>query len=164
MELVSINRKNVWEIVKLKVKDEQSNFVAPNNYSLTEAYATIQSGYIALPFGIYHECKPIGFVMLGYSDIGDEDEPEIVKNNYCIWRFMIDEKYQGKGYGKQAMGLVMDKILTFPCGDADLCWLSYEKENIGAKALYEKFGFVENGEVWDDEVVAIRPLKDKVKQ
>ena len=33
-----------------------------------------------------------------------------------------------------------------------------------AKALYEKFGFVENGEVWDDEVVAIRPLKDKVKQ
>lgn len=118
MELVSINRKNVWEIVKLKVKDEQSNFVAPNNYSLTEAYATNQSGYIALPFGIYHEGKPIGFVMLGYSDIGDEDEPEIVKNNYCIWRFMIDEKYQGKGYGKQAMGLVMDKILTFPCGDA----------------------------------------------
>lgn len=158
MELKKVDLSNVWELTKLKVKDEQKNFVAPNNISIIEAYATIQSGYIALPFGIYEEERYVGFLMLGYDTNGDENEPEIVRHNYCIWRFMIDEKYQGLGYGKKAMECVMTYIKTFPCGEAKYCWLSYEPENKDAKALYSKFGFIENGDMCGDEVVAICSL------
>lgn len=155
MELKKIDLSNVWKITKLKVKDNQKNFVAPNNISIIEAYATIQSGYVALPFGLYEDESYVGFVMLGYDTNGEEDEPEIVHHNYCIWRFMIDEKYQGLGYGKKAMDCVMEYIKTFPCGIAQYCWLSYEPENVEAKALYSLFGFKENGQMSGDEIVAV---------
>ncbi len=159
MKLIKVDLSNVWEIIKLDVKDTQKNFVAPNNISIIEAYATIQSGYVALPFGIFEDDKYVGFVMLGYGTNGDEDEPEIVHQNYCIWRFMIDERYQGLGYGKKAMECVMEYIKTFPCGEAQYCWLSYEPENIDAKALYAKFGFEENGDMSGDEIVAVCSIK-----
>ena len=88
-------------------------------------------------------------VMIGYGmsedDLEDEDPAfiEMVKKSYCLWRFMIDKRYQGKGYGKKAMQLALDYIRTFPCGKADTCWLSYEPENEVAKKLYTSFGFIE---------------------
>ena len=135
MELRAINIKNVWDITKLKVADHQTDFVAPNGYSIIEAYAVQASGYVALPFGLYENDVPVGFVMIGYGSIGDDEEPQFVKDSYCIWRFMIDERYQGKGLGKAAMEKTLDYIRTFPCGKARFCWLSYEPENTAAKAL-----------------------------
>ena len=113
MELIKVDLSNAWEIIKLNVKESQKSFVASNSKSIIEAYATIQSGYIALPFGIFEDERYIGFVMLGYDTNGDEDEPDVVKHNYCIWRFMIDERYQGLGYGEKAMELVMKYIKIF---------------------------------------------------
>jgi diamine N-acetyltransferase len=158
MELVKINNKNVWKITNLKVNELQTNFVAPNSYSIIEAYATIQSGYVALPFGLYENGTPVGFVMIGFGAIGDEDEPEFVNDSYCIWRFMIDEKYQGKGLGKKAMEAVISYLKTYPCGEAKCCWLSYEPENTTAKSLYRQFGFEETGDRVDGEVVAVCSL------
>ena len=43
-------------------------------------------------------------------------------------------------------------------GQAELCWISYEPENEVAKKLYASFGFVENGEMDDDEIVAVLKL------
>lgn len=47
---------------------------------------------------------------------------------YYIWRFMIDKKYQKRGYGKEALKLAINFIRTFPCGKAEYCVLSYEPE------------------------------------
>lgn len=160
MELRKIDLKNVWRVVKLSVTDEQKaqDFVASNAESIIEAYAAVQSGYIALPFALCEGETPVGFVMLGYGSIGDEEEPSVVNDSYCIWRFMIDKDQQGHGYGTKGMEAVLSYLHTFPCGKANWCWLSYEPENIAARALYTKFGFVENGETDRDEVVAVRPL------
>ena len=160
MELRKIDLKNVWRIVKLSATDEQKaqDFVASNAESIIEAYAAVQSGYVALPFALYEGETPVGFVMLGYGSIGDEEEPSVVDDSYCIWRFMIDKDQQGHGYGAKGMEAVLSYIRTFPCGKANWCWLSYEPENEAARALYAKFGFVENGETDGDEVVAVRPL------
>ena len=80
-------------------------------------------------------------------------------NNYLIWRFMIDKKYQKKGYGREAMRLALDFIRTFPCGEADYCWLSYEPGNEVARKLYASFGFEEMQmpESWD-EIPAVLKL------
>ena len=73
---------------------------------------------------------PIGFLMIGF-DVNSDDEgaPKIAKGNYNIWRFMIDKKFQGKGFGKKAMDLALEFVNTFPCGTAKYCWLSYESDN-----------------------------------
>ena len=52
----------------------------------------------------------------------------------------------------------MDFIKTWPCGKAEYCVISYEPENEAAKNLYASFGFEENGEMADEEVVAVLKL------
>ena len=88
--------------------------------------------------------------MIGYSVVEEEIEEdddtkfiEMARKSYFIWRFMIDKRYQGKGYGRKAMQLALDYISTLPCGPAESIWLSYEPENEVAKKLYSSFGFVE---------------------
>lgn len=56
---------------------------------------------------------------------------------------MIDKKYQGQGFGKEALRLAIEFVKTFPAGKSEACWLSYEPENEGARNLYLKAGFVE---------------------
>ena len=68
------------------------------------------------------------------------------------------KKYQGNGYGKEAIRLALEFIRTFPCGKAEYCYLSYEPENINAKRLYSKFDFIENGEMDGEEIVAVLKL------
>lgn len=156
--LQKIDTKNIWAVIKLSVNPEQENFVATNTESILEAYANLSEGNVAMPFAIYNDGCPIGFVMFGYGTIGDQDEPAIAAGNYVVWRFMIDRQYQGKGYGKKALAACLGYLRTLPCGPAQFCWLSYEPENTVAKALYSAAGFVENGEKDGDEIVAVRAL------
>ena len=156
--LRKIDARNVWELVALEVQEEQKSFVATNTESILEAYCAITSGGVALPFGIYDGETPVGFVMIGYGCDDWEDAPAIARNNYSIWRLMIDRNCQGRGYGKAALTAALDYIRTFPCGKAECCFLSYEPENSVAKQLYHSFGFRENGEMDGEEVVAVLKL------
>ena len=115
-------------------------------------------GGIALPFGLHEDGMPVGFVMLGYGTSEDEDEPQVAKDGYCLWRFMIDIAFQKQGLGSRALEKVLEYIGTNPCGPAAYCWLSYEPENTVAKKLYEKYGFTENGEMCGEEVVSLKKL------
>lgn len=147
MKLEKVTSKNIWEIVKLKVSESQKNFVAPNDASIMEAYLALANNGYAFPFGIY-------------VDDDYENPPKIAYGNYNIWRLMIDEKYQNKGYGEKALQLALDYIKKFPCGNAKYCYLSYDEDNEIAKKLYAKYGFVENGEKDDDEIIAVLKLSN----
>ncbi len=159
IRLEKINGKNIHDLLQLHVSEDQRSFVAPNDMSVIEAYIAVTRHGHAFPFGIYEDDVPVGFCMVGYGTDDDwEDAPAVAKDSYNLWRFMIDERYQGRGFGKAAMKLILDFIQSFPCGPAETCWLSYEPENEAAKALYASFGFRETGE-WDgDEVIAGRKL------
>lgn len=158
LELKEVDSHNIWEIIQLSVSDEQKGFVATNTVSILEAYTTITAGGIALPFGIYDDKTPVGFLMIGYGCEDWEDAPAIAHGTYSIWRFMIDKRYQNKGYGKKAMEATLSYIKTFPCGESKYCWLSYNPENWVAKKLYQECGFEENGE-WDgNEQIAVLKL------
>ena len=162
IRLEKINGKNVWDILKLQVDDEQKDYVAPNDISIIEAYTAITGNGYAFPFGIYNDDTPVGFVMIGFdSDDYWDDAPNIAKGNYNLWRLMIAKEYQGKGYGKEAIKLALDFIYTFPCGKAEYCWLSYDEDNKLAASLYRSFGFVENGEKDGEEIIAVLKLNIK---
>lgn len=156
--LKEITNKNIWDVCKLKVRKDQENFVAWNIESLAEAYATRNEGNNALPLAVYDNEQLIGFVMIGKGTVGEEEESDTIKNNYCLWRFMIDAQYQGKGYAPQILDEVMKLVRTYPYGPAEYIWLSYEPENTHGKNVYMKYGFRENGEMCDDEIMAIYKL------
>ena len=159
VHLEKINGNNVWDIIKLSVNESQRAFVAGNDISIIEAYIAITGNGHAFPFGIYDDEAPVGFIMIGYgTDDHWEDPPAIAGNNYNIWRLMIDEKYQYRGYGKAALALAIDFIRTFPCGKADKCWVSYAQENKTAEKLYRSFSFEPCGEKNDDEIIAVLNL------
>lgn len=158
MELRRIDEHNVWPLVRLAVRPDQAGFVATNAESLIEAYVTTAAGRPALPFGLYEGEEPVGFVMLGYGASGDPDEPACACGSYCLWRLMIDARFQGRGLGRAALDAVLALLRTRPCGPADTVWLSYEPENAAARALYHRAGFRENGARCGGEIVAVRAL------
>ena len=159
LKLKKINRKNVGEILKLEVFDNQKSFVAPNNISIIEAYLAITENNDVFTFGIYKDDIPIGFLIIGFDvNSNDEGASRIAKGNYNIWRLMIDKKLQGKGFGKKAMNLALEFVNTFPCGTVKYCWLSYESDNDIARQLYQSVGFVETDEKDGEEIVAILKL------
>ena len=159
LRLERVHGKNVWEILKLSVEEGQTSFVASNTVSIIEAYTTTTGGGYAVPFGIYDDNVPVGFLMIGYgTDEYWDDAPEIANNNYSLWRLMIDKSCQHRGYGKEAVRLALNFIKTKPCGEAEYCWLSYEPENVVAKKLYGSFGFVETGDKDGGELIAVLKL------
>ena len=160
LRLEKVNAKNVWEILKLQVLENQKSFVASNNISIIEAYTTITANGRAFPFGIYDDDTPVGFLMIGY-DVDDywEDAPDVATGNYNLWRLMIDKNYQHKGYGRQAVKLALDFIKTCPCGTAEYCWLSYEPENEIARKLYLSLGFEERLDLYKDNLEIPAVLK-----
>lgn len=159
LKLEKVNGKNVWDILKLRVSETQKSFVAGNETSIIEAYTAITGNGYAFPFGIYEADTPVGFLMIGFDTDDDwEDAPSVAKGNYSLWRLMIDQNYQKQGYGKEALRLALEFIRTFPCGEAEFCWLSYEPENEVARRLYHSFGFTETGEMDGGELIAVLRL------
>ncbi|WP_024859383.1 GNAT family N-acetyltransferase [Ruminococcus flavefaciens] len=159
IHLEKVNGGNIRGILELSVDESQEYFVADNRTSIIEAYATLNSGGHVFTFGIYDDETPVGFVMIGFGT--DEywyEPPKIAENTYNIWRFMIDRRFQHRGYGRAALQLAIDFIRTYPCGKAEKCWLSYEPENTTAEKLYSSLGFEPNGEKDGDEIIAVLNL------
>ena len=158
LHLVKTDINNFWPLLDLRVTKEQEEFVASNGISLAQAYDKHAEGKFAQPFGIYDGDTPVGFAMLGHNSFDYEGMLEVDKHSYCLWRFMIDHRYQKSGYGRDALKLLWDYIQTFPDGKEDVWSTSYVEGNDIAAKLYHEIGFVENGEKDDDELVAVMQL------
>jgi len=137
VEFKEITVDNYENCLNLKVAANQNNFVASNTYSLAQAWV-----YTAYPFAIYAGDVMVGFIMMGYY------KP---KDRYSIWRLMIDERFQGKGYGKAALLLAI-KYLKEKHNVKEI-FLSFDPSNIIAEKLYSDAGFQRTGEIEDGEVV-----------
>ena len=157
IELRKITLENRRAIFKLDVSQEQRRFVAPNLSSMASCYVLATNGGHPMPFAIYANEEPVGFVMITYGITGYE-EPSIVNDSYCILRLMIDKQHQNKGNGREAMKATLEFIRTFPIGPARYCWIPYIKDNLTAKKLYESFGFRDNGEICNNEPITVLQL------
>ncbi|MBD2869146.1 GNAT family N-acetyltransferase [Paenibacillus arenilitoris] len=155
--LRKITLDNRRAIFNLEVSEDQRRFVASNLSSVASCYVLTTNGGHPFPFAIYADEQPVGFVMLTYGITG-YDLPSIADGSYCILRLMIDERYQRRGYGREAMTKILAFIRTFPAGPAQYCWIPYGGDNVTAKKLYESFGFRENGEVCHNENITVLRL------
>lgn len=155
--LRKITLENRRQVFNVQVSEEQRRFVASNLSSIATAYVLATNGGHPMPFAIYNDDVIVGFVLIVYG-ITSYELPEIAERNYSILRFMIGEQYQNHGYGREAMDRILEYIRTFPAGPAEYCWIQYEPDNIVAKKLYESFGFRDNGEIVDNEIVTVLKL------
>lgn len=128
--LKPIDKSNWEEAIRLSVKEEQQTFIASNLYSIAEVQF-LDNFYAK---GIYLDNKMIGFTMFGI----DPDD-----HNYWIYRLMIDEEFQGKGIGKQAIYQVIEEIRRNNTANVSLIMIGYDPENLTAKFVYKKVGFIE---------------------
>ena len=62
---------------------------------------------------------------------------------YDLQQFMIDGRYQNKGYGSRALHLILDELRRE--GHYDHVELCVKKADTEAIRLYEKFGFTDSG-------------------
>jgi diamine N-acetyltransferase len=153
-EIRPVTINNWRELAKLKVRNDQKIFVAENVYSIAESQFgfdhPVEGHWDMVPYGIYDDKLPVGFLMIGYN-YGSPNEQGFVI------RLMVDEKYQGKGYGKFAMNWILD--LYRKDERVKAVGISYEPENDVARKLYASLGFVETGEIFEGEVVAVANLR-----
>ena len=89
-------------------------------------------------YAIYDDEAPVGFVMVAYFDDDDRDNNAVPY--YFLWRLMIDEGHQNKGYGREVMKLIIDEVKTMPKGESNAFFTS--TNGPAAMKLYESLGFV----------------------
>ena len=137
--LVEVTGETVRSICRLEVGPGQFRFVAPNAVSFAEALFEPKAWYRA----IHADGVPVGFLMLH----DDPDEPA-----YYLWRFMIDARFQGKGYGARAVELLVEHVRSRP-GASELT-LSWVPGPGSPEGFYRRLGFEPTGEIDDGEFVA----------
>ncbi len=138
VELRKITKENYEECLNLKVADSQKAFVSSTVHSLAQAWVYYKT---AFPFAIYADKQMVGFIMLGYYEINHQ---------YTLWKLLIDEKYQNKGYGKEALKLGVKYLVNQ--FHAKEVYTAYYATNHVAKKLYTSFGFCETGEIVENQV------------
>jgi diamine N-acetyltransferase len=144
LNLREITDANRDAVVALHVGPGQDLFVASVAKSLEDAATTPEGDpwYRA----IYAGDEPVGFVMLSWDVT---PAPGII-GPWFLWRLLIDERYQRRGFGRAALEQIVDLVRAH--GATELL-TSYQPGEGEPWPFYEKFGFVPTGQVEDGEFV-----------
>lgn len=138
IKLVEVNEANWLEIRSLSVSEGQDAF-------LDSPVGILARGYVyrhdrARVIGIENDDTVIGVALVRDLD----DEPAC----YDLQQFMIDGRFQGKGFGTAALRMLLselEKERKYDC--VEVC---VKMNDEAALRLYEKTGFVDTGYI-DEE-------------
>lgn len=131
--LQTINQSNWMQASRLCVNAKQQDYVGFAVEILARAYAYRDQR--AVCWAICNDSEIVGLAMLYDLD----EEPAC----YHLCQFLIDQRFQGRGYGQSALKLVLDHCRregTFP--RVEVC---VKKENTAAIHVYKKAGFRDTG-------------------
>ena len=151
MRLVEIDNSNWDEIVMLTTTESgmptlHEKFLASNAYSILQSQ--FEKGWIVR--GIEEGGQLIGFTMYGYNF---ED------SFYDICRLMLDRRFQGKGYGRKALRVIVEEMKKIS-GIREI-YISAEPENKRALGLYRSEGFIDTGKLLEGEQLLVMKLPEE---
>lgn len=133
ISLQPITVDNWKECINLRLDAAQQHFPPSNLYSLAESQFYLEAHRCAI---YANDNQMVGFVLYG---------KEAASGKWKIFRLMIDHSFQQRGYGTATMHVVLARIAAEP--DSDEIRISYQRSNVPAARLYQRFGFVEREEV-----------------
>ena len=146
LHVVSLRRlteSNREAVEALRVSPSQRQFVSSVADSLREAAAHPDA--TVLYWAVYAEDTPVGFVM-----IADEvANPDYIP--HYLWKLLIDERYQGRGFGAATLDLIVEYFRGRPGVEA-LSTSAGQGEG-SPVGFYERYGFERTGEIRSDEVL-----------
>ena len=138
VRLVEVDAANWRNVARVRPRADQEQFVASVTYYLCLAHY----GPDWHPLAIEVKGEIVGHVMWA---IDEED------GSVWLGGLVIDSAAQNKGYGRAAVQAFLDR---FSENGSSNIGLSYSPENDRARRLYRAIGFVETGEMEDNEIVA----------
>ena len=147
LSLQEVTRENWRASLELAVLPEQqrfiSNYVPISAIALAKAYIR-PGGLVWVPYAFYNNDEMIGFTELAYEPGSLED--------YWIFHFFIDRLYQGKGFGKEGLRILLQFIKDHH-PECQAIQLAVHPDNAHAKHLYTSAGFRPTGTELSDEPV-----------
>ncbi len=142
-----VTGENWRETLELSVRPEQQRFIS--DYAPIAAIALAKAyirpgGMIMAPYAIYAGAMMVGFFALAY-------EPDTA-DQYWLFHFFIDQRYQGRGYGRAAMQRLFELVKQdYP--QCQTLHLTVHPENVAAQRLYIATGFQPtSSERWGEPV------------
>jgi diamine N-acetyltransferase len=141
----------------LRSASGQEQFVASVEQSLADAIEHPEA--CARYWAVYDGDEAVGFTMIS-DNIPREtlDADPTLAGPYFLWRLLIDERHQRRGYGTATLDAVVAYVRGRPNGDALLT--SAGQGEGSPQPFYERYGFLPTGEIMDDEVVLRLELTD----
>ncbi|MBO9607563.1 MAG: GNAT family N-acetyltransferase [Paenibacillaceae bacterium] len=138
IKLKPIDQSNWYACTQLEVTDEQRQV-----YPVSTVYWLAESAYCGYsPLAVYVDEQLVGFAVYAV----DPDD-----GSYWIMAFMIDHKFQRKGYGRSGMeeliGYIKEKH------SCNKIVLGHRPENKRASDLYASLGFAEVARGDEREVI-----------
>ena len=155
VSLRPIDSSNYREAIELSVAPDQQRFVASNMQSLADAYVWREA---AEPYAVYSDDEVVGFALLfPLADGGDHDSiPEPgTERGYILVRLMVDDRHQGRGYGRAALDAIVSLVRE---RGLPTIRLSVVPENEQALDFYRRNGFAETGEIHGGEIFMERQI------
>lgn len=136
--LREITAGNRGSVLALRVAPEQSRFVGSVAGALedAEAYPEAKAWYRA----IFDGEEPVGFVMLSWNVV---PVPSKIIGPWFLWKLLIDERHQRRGYGSAALRQVIEIVRQAGARELLTSYVTGEGE---PWPFYDRFGFVPTGE------------------
>jgi len=149
--LEEITAENREAVLALRIVPGQDRFVSSVRDSLAEAaeYPHARPWYRAV-FASGEPAGPVGFVMVSWNC---EPQPPEIIGPWFLWKLLIDERYQGRGYGAAVVRQIAELVRAE--GATELL-TSYVPEDGGPAGFYQRLGFVPTGELDDTGEVIVR--------
>jgi GNAT superfamily N-acetyltransferase len=146
--LVEITDWNREAVLALCVAPGQERFVGSVRSALAEAAECPQ----AKPWyrAVCADGEPVGFVMLSWNV---EPQPPNIIGPWFLWKLLIDQRHQGRGFGSEAVRQVADLVRAE--GATDLL-TDYVPEAGGPAGFYKRLGFVPTGQLDENGEVIVR--------
>ena len=136
--LREITDSNLGAVLALRVAPAQERFVGTVAGALEDAREIPE----AKPWyrAVYADDDPVGFVMLSWDVTPD---PPVIIGPWFLWKILIDERHQGRGYGREALQLVADMVGAN--GAAELLTSCVPGDD-GPEPFYRRLGFAPTGD------------------
>jgi diamine N-acetyltransferase len=147
-----VTRDNWQATLALGVFPDQQHFVADvapiAAIALAKAYVR-PGGLVWVPYALSCDAQMVGFAELAYRPDSADD--------YWMFHFFIDQRFQRRGLGKQAVQQFL-RLVRERHPRAQALQLTVHPDNAPAQRLYLRAGFAPTGEVRWDELVFRRAL------
>ncbi len=138
LRLIEVNEENWLDFRRLSVSEAQKGF-------LDSPLGILARGYVYR----HNRAKVIGIeadgTVIGVALVRDLDEEPAC---YDLQQFMIDLRFQGRGFGTAALRLLLEALSAErKYGCVEVC---VKKDDAPALRMYEKVGFTDTGYVDED--------------